>query len=309
MCRSPFTRAGGLREVGARRKISKMSGSIIGDFFSDLGKGLGKVFDGNVFEGVGGIVDGTLKGAFRTIGYAGKTLGELTDAIFEDGQISSDEIPDEDKPACILASAVGMLAKMAKADRCVNRNETQFLSTWLDGLELNDEIKQDYKIFANEQTKDASRTIYDHAELFAVATDANEDIAVDMYVNLWRMALADGEISAEEVVILREIPIVLGLDNGIFNTVCEHPEILSGGDPIPPAPQDQSIDACYLILGCSPDASNAEVKRCYKAQMSQYHPDAISGKNLAPGFIEFANLQSAKINAAYETIKSVRGMR
>lgn len=286
-----------------------MSDSIIGDFFSDLGNGLGKVFDGDVLEGVGGIVGGTLKGAFRTIGFAGKTIGELTDAIFEDGQVSPDEIADEDKPLCVLASAVGMLAKMAKADGRVSRTETRFLSTWLDGLELNDEVKQNYKSFANEQTKDVSRTIYDHAALFAVATDGNEELAVDMYVNLWRMALADGEVSEEEAEILREIPAALGLDRGIFNVICEHPEILSGEDSTHPPPQGQSIDACYQILGCSPDASNAEVKRCYKAQMAQYHPDAVSGKNLAPGFIEFANQQSAKINAAYETIKSARGMR
>lgn len=289
-----------------------MGKSIIGDFFDDIGNGIGKLCDGDILDGVGNILGGTLKGAFRTIGFAGKTIGEVTEAIFADGQVLPDEIADEDKPTWILLSGVAMLAKMAKADGHVSESETQFLSSWLDMMHIEEEDKHLYKEVANEQVQDDVRSIYDFAQLFLIATGNATDAATCMYLDLWRMAFADGVVSDDEAEILCEIPRFLGLDARIFQEVREHPEMLNEGGregSTFASQQGKSLEDSYAVLGCSSDASNAEVKKCYKTQMAQYHPDAISGKDLAPAFIEFANQKAAKINEAYEAIKKERGMK
>jgi len=53
----------------------------------------------------------------------------------------------------------------------------------------------------------------------------------------------------------------------------------------------------YQILGVSPDASDEEIKRAYRALAKKYHPD------LNPGDAEAAK-KMQEINAAYEKIKN-----
>ena len=57
------------------------------------------------------------------------------------------------------------------------------------------------------------------------------------------------------------------------------------------------IDDPYKVLGVSPDASDEEIKRAYRALAKKYHPD----RN--PGDAEAAR-KMQEINAAYEQIKN-----
>lgn len=57
------------------------------------------------------------------------------------------------------------------------------------------------------------------------------------------------------------------------------------------------IDDPYRVLGVSPDASDDEIKRAYRALAKKYHPD------LNPGDQEAAR-KMQQINAAYEQIKN-----
>lgn len=56
------------------------------------------------------------------------------------------------------------------------------------------------------------------------------------------------------------------------------------------------IDDPYKVLGVSPDASDEEIKRAYRALAKKYHPD------LNPGDKEAAR-KMQEVNAAYEQIK------
>ena len=56
------------------------------------------------------------------------------------------------------------------------------------------------------------------------------------------------------------------------------------------------IDDPYKVLGVSPDASDEEIKRAYRALAKKYHPD------LNPGDQEAAR-RMQEVNAAYEQIK------
>ena len=57
------------------------------------------------------------------------------------------------------------------------------------------------------------------------------------------------------------------------------------------------IDDPYKVLGVSPDATDEEIKRAYRALAKKYHPD------LNPGDEEAAR-KMQQINAAYEQIKN-----
>ena len=62
------------------------------------------------------------------------------------------------------------------------------------------------------------------------------------------------------------------------------------------------IDDPYKVLGVSPDASDEEIKRAYRALAKKYHPD------LNPGDQEAAR-RMQEVNAAYEQIKDPEKFR
>jgi DnaJ like chaperone protein len=68
-------------------------------------------------------------------------------------------------------------------------------------------------------------------------------------------------------------------------------------------PQKTSIQDAYGVLGLTPSASKAEVKKAYRRLMSQNHPDKLVGKGLPEEMMRLAKEKTQKISKAYETIQ------
>ena len=81
----------------------------------------------------------------------------------------------------------------------------------------------------------------------------------------------------------------------------------SGGTP--PPPRQQPLEEAYEALGISPTATDAEVKRAYRRQMSQNHPDKLVSRGLPESMLEMAKQKTQAIQQAYERIRSARGLR
>lgn len=75
------------------------------------------------------------------------------------------------------------------------------------------------------------------------------------------------------------------------------------------APRVDLLRQAYEVLEVSPDATDAEVKRAYRRQMSQNHPDKLVARGLPESMLEMAKQKTQTIQAAWERVREARGIR
>ena len=272
-------------------------GTILGDLFKNVGEGLGDMLNGDVTKGIGGVLRGVIDGAGRTVNGALNLFG-----------LGEEEV---DPNVRYMLGLLAMLAKLAKADGRVSRQETQYIGNLLDAWGVNGEAKKSLQKFCNEQKQDVD-DIFNFAEYTAqAAVEASSDdegaagMLIEAYRQLFTLAIIDDEIDDAEIAILRAIPLHLHLNEEIFELMAQ--ELAGGGEEGNAGSSPETVLAeAYATLGVSSDASDVEVRNAWKKKMAAFHPDKIQGKDLDPEWLELANEKSAKINAAYEAIKAAR---
>lgn len=271
-------------------------GTILGDMFKKVGGGLGKVFDGEIIDGISDVLGAPIDAAGRAVKGAMNLVG-----------LGDEELdPNTQYILCLLA----MLAKMAKSDGRVSKDEILFLDSVLDELGYEGENKTTLQQFCNEQKANVEDIFEfaDNATQAAVALSPDDEglnIRVGTYRYLFLMALADGDLDDNEIALLRALPDHLGLKDEVFDYMAQ--ELSGGGEEGNGGPSPEAaLAAAYATLGVSPEASDAEVRRAYMKKISAFHPDKLQGKDLDPELLELANQKSAEINQAYETINAAR---
>lgn len=71
----------------------------------------------------------------------------------------------------------------------------------------------------------------------------------------------------------------------------------------------ERLAAAYATLGVEPSASDADVTKAYRRQMSQNHPDKLAARGLPPAMMEVAKEKTQRIREAWEIIRDARGLR
>ena len=83
---------------------------------------------------------------------------------------------------------------------------------------------------------------------------------------------------------------------------------------VPPAARRRRAAACsssaaYQILEVDPKATDEEVAKAYRRQLSKHHPDKLKANGLPESMLEHAKQRTQQIIEAYELIKSARQAR
>ena len=103
---------------------------------------------------------------------------------------------------------------------------------------------------------------------------------------------ADGFMAGDEVKALKDVAYCMGISDSDIDSMLK----LRG----------DSLEDAYAVLGVSPDASDDEVRRAYRALALKHHPDRVA--TLGEDIRRAAEKKFKEINDAKEKIYKARGM-
>ncbi|MEL0018783.1 MAG: TerB family tellurite resistance protein [Rickettsiales bacterium] len=230
---------------------------------------------------------------FAIGGPIGALIGAVAGHAVDRARAQSSTAPeDATKSIAFTIATIALGAKMAKADGVVTRDEV-------------DVFKQVFRV-PPEEVKNVSR-VFDQArrdsggfEPYArqISGMFAEQPAVleELLYCLTLIARADGVMHPGEIVYLRSVSDIFGLDNAAFERITE---ITTGGDSADP----------YKVLGVSRDLSNDALKAAYRKLVRENHPDKLIADGMPEDLVEMANDKLAAINNAYDKISAERGIK
>lgn len=237
---------------------------------------------------------------------AGLFIGSFFDRMMAYGTGAINPLQNALRQAVFLETIFISMGKLAKADGQVSQHEIDHVEAFMQKLGMTAEHRRQ----AIALFKQAADPVFDIAPTyrrFMSVCGHTKHLKQVLMVYLIVMALADGHFHPAEETLLGEIAVRLGYDQSAFRhlvDMVQNQTHFAGGQ----AGAVTALDDAYKALGVSKDSSDAEVKRAYRKQISQYHPDKLIGQGMPEDMIAMATEQAKEIRLAYDLIKKNRGM-
>ena len=210
-----------------------------------------------------------------------------------------------------------IMGQLAKCDGRVSECEIQAAQAVMNRMGLNRDQRRQARDLFNE----GKQTDFNiDPVLRALYTRCRSRQLLQMFINIQlQAAYADGALTPKERDLLRHICAGLGfssIDYSHFerfytqtqNTSGTHYDQYAGGSThyqYNGAHQD-NLSSAYTTLGVSPTATLTEVKRAYRRQMNENHPDKLLSKGLPEAMIKLATEKTQQLQEAYDTIKKAQ---
>ncbi len=270
-----------------------MWGKVLGTFFGFLfGRFIGAIF--GLY--VGHLFDRSMRSDFEQKGGFSR--------FFAGGSAS-------DRQAIFFHATFSVMGHIAKSNGRVTEVHIQAANMLMEHMGLKDNQKKEAQEafregklagFNFESTlKDFKRSVFGRREI------------LQMFVEIQiQAAYSDGVIQPQERKLLGAVGKTLGFSDADMKALFKRWEAEfrfhqqkqqgNGHSRSQPASKEALEDA-YKVLGVSSDTPEAEVKKAYKKQMNQHHPDKLVSKGLPPEMMELAKGKAQDIQAAYDMIR------
>lgn len=265
-----------------------------------------------------GAVLGYLIGGGSIIGaIVGYFIGSLFDRGLSQGDIAGGFHTSHTRQhiqQVFFKTIFSLLGHLAKADGRVSEDEIQTARALMDQMRLNPEQKQQ-AIEYFTQGKNPDFQLDAQLEEYRQVSRANRMLTQMMLEVLILGALSDGELHKNEESILLHIFTYLGF------SPADYQHILSmiqgqqyyqqtggaGGQRFTTQQnREEALKEAYQVLNIDASASNSEVKRAYRRQMNQHHPDKLVSRGMPEEMVKLATEKTQEIKAAYDLIMEER---
>jgi DnaJ like chaperone protein len=219
-------------------------------------------------------------------GPIGGILGFTLASVLESGKFTSGKANEQRNS--FLVSLLVLSSAVMKADGKVLKSELDFVKAFL------------IRSFGKDAASEALIYLRDLLEKDVDVNSVGSQIASNMDYEariqllhfLTGIARADGKVSSQELKLLREIALSMGISQRESEAVL--------------AMFDVDDEAPYKILEVERSASDEEIKKAYKRLALKHHPDKVS--SLGADVQKAAEERFKSISSAYETIKKERGI-
>ena len=238
---------------------------------------------GRLLGGAAGFALGGPIGAIRGV-MAGSAFDRKKQKNFHYSQISQDQ-----KQQIFTISFIVLAAKLAKSDGQVTDDEIQAFKEKFNVPKT--ELGKVAKIF-----NEAKRDVYGYkqiADQVGLLFTDNKILLEEMLNNLFFIAASDGQISLNEVDLLRSISQSFSFNEKTFQRIFQMNLNNNTSDP-------------YKILDVSREDTDQEIRKKWLNLNKEHHPDNLIAKGMPKEFIEQSNKELAAINLAYDKIKEIR---
>jgi len=237
----------------------------------------------------------------------GLILGHLFDRGYQQVQLGASPEERQRIQDRFFTTVFTLLGHMAKADGRISEAEIRQTEQFMAQMGLTPEHRREaIRLFKQgaEPGFDPGRAVQE----FLAVCGRHPNLVRLLLMYLVNVAAADGVLDRAEEDVLRQVAQGLGMSAAAFEQLIRmiraQNEFRGGG----PAAGGGSLEAAYAALGVSSDAGNSEIKRAYRRLISEYHPDKLIGQGVPDDMVKEATERSQEIQAAYDTIKSARGM-
>jgi DnaJ like chaperone protein len=231
---------------------------------------------------------GKIGGAAAGFVFGGGPLGVLLGAAAGHALFDRGERPPEETIAFTIGT-VALVAKMAKADGDVSEAEyNAFRKIVMVPPEEESHVR---RVFDLARKDVAGFDAY--ARQLASLLKAKPGLLEDLLDSLFFVAASDSAFHPAEMEYLRKVAEIFGISESAFNRLCA-----AYGGPCEPDP--------YSLLNIDADATDEEVRKAYLHAVKDNHPDSLAARGAPPEFLPVASEKLARINAAYERIKTER---
>jgi DnaJ like chaperone protein len=107
---------------------------------------------------------------------------------------------------------------------------------------------------------------------------------------------------------LQRIAVQLGIGAADYAQLEALARWRSGARPAGQPAREEQIAEAYRVLEVEPSSSDEQVVKAYRRQMSRHHPDKLQANGVPESMLEHAKERTQQIRAAYELIRTRRGM-
>jgi DnaJ like chaperone protein len=213
-----------------------------------------------------------------------------------------------DPQGLFMYSTFAVMGHLAKADGVVTQAHIDKANLFMQQLGL-DSAQQQEAQRAFREGKAADFPLQTQLSQLKQAFRWRPDL-LQMFLEIQiSVAYVDARLSQTELQLLQQVASALSISASRLQYLLGRFEAearFANRSPRPEA-KASTLDDAYLLLGVGSQCSETELKKAYKKQMAQHHPDKLMSQGLPKEMLELAKRKTQDIQAAYELIKQARG--